>query len=130
MNPDPAAYLPHRPPFLFLDRLCALEPGVSACAELNLCSHQPFPPLFLLEAMAQLGGIAAGQREGDGGVLAAVRGVRLPARLPEDATLFLTSEVVKAFGTAVQIRGEVRERDELIASALITLASEGRRNQT
>src|SRR5512133_4382270 len=32
-NPDPAAYLPHRYPFLMLDRLLTLEAGVSASAE-------------------------------------------------------------------------------------------------
>ena len=28
--PRPADVLPHRPPFLFVDQLVALEPGVSA----------------------------------------------------------------------------------------------------
>ena len=34
-NPDPTAYLPHRFPFLMIDRLLALESGVSARAELR-----------------------------------------------------------------------------------------------
>ena len=66
-NPDPAAYLPHRDPFLYIDRITALEPGVSATALLQIASDcRTFPPVLLLEAMAQLGGIAAGQQEGGG----------------------------------------------------------------
>src|SRR6266516_1877985 len=40
-NPDPAAYLPHRAPFLHLDRLVALEPGVAATAILEITADSP-----------------------------------------------------------------------------------------
>ena len=61
--------LPHRPPFLFVDRLEACEPGQRAvgikCVAANepfLQGHFPgrpiFPGVLLLEALAQVGAVA------------------------------------------------------------------------
>lgn len=69
MNPDPAHYLPHRPPFLLLDEVLEVDPGVSARAAWTppvdawfFPGHFPGRPLtpgvLLLESIAQCGAIA------------------------------------------------------------------------
>jgi 3-hydroxyacyl-[acyl-carrier-protein] dehydratase len=120
-NADPAAYLPHRPPFLFIDRVLSLDAGVAATGELNVPAGGYFPPVLLVEAMAQLGGIAAGQSDGEAGFLAALGRVQLPAAVAPRAKLHLSSRVVKAFGRLVQVEGEVREQEAVIATATLTL---------
>ncbi|WP_040482212.1 3-hydroxyacyl-ACP dehydratase FabZ [Luminiphilus syltensis] len=61
-------HLPHRYPFLLVDRVVALEPGVSIEAYKNLSINEPFfdghfpdepvfPGVLLVEAMAQAAGI-------------------------------------------------------------------------
>jgi 3-hydroxyacyl-[acyl-carrier-protein] dehydratase len=120
-NPDPTAYLPHRAPFLFIDRITSLTPGAAATGELAVGGGY-FPPVLLLEAMAQLGGIAAGQRQGEGGVLAALSGVTLPPSVPPETRLTVFSKVVRNFGALLLIEGEVRERDATLACATLTLA--------
>ena len=67
-NPDPSSYLPHRAPFLYLDRITAWSRAAPPPALLQLRRVPGFPPILLLEAMAQLGGIVAGQQEGEGGI--------------------------------------------------------------
>lgn len=125
---DPTRYLPHRPPFLFIDRILSLESGVSATGELAVTHGGYFPPVFLVEAMAQLGGIAAGQQEGEGGVLAGFKWVTLPPAVETGAKLLVTTKVIKVFGQLIQVEGEVREqRDagatgEVIATGTVTLA--------
>lgn len=66
--------LPHRFPFLLLDRILELEPGKSAKALKNVTISEPFfqghfpsqpimPGVLIIEAMAQLGGILLLQQE-------------------------------------------------------------------
>ena len=67
--PAPADVLPHRPPFLFVDELVALEPGVSATGIWRLSGDEWFfpghfpgrptlPGVLMCEAIAQVGAIA------------------------------------------------------------------------
>jgi 3-hydroxyacyl-[acyl-carrier-protein] dehydratase len=74
-------YLPHRAPFLMVDRVVSVEPGESIhgykCVTFNepffeghFPGHPVMPGLLIIEAMAQLGGILAfktrGRRTGEG----------------------------------------------------------------
>lgn len=66
---DPASVLPHRPPFLFVSEVVSVEPGRGAVGRWHLNSDEPFfaghfpgrptlPGVLMVEALAQLGGIA------------------------------------------------------------------------
>ncbi|HJV65291.1 MAG TPA: hydroxymyristoyl-ACP dehydratase [Geomonas sp.] len=121
-HPDPCSYLPHRHPFLFVDRILSLEPGVVATGELGVTGEHYFPPVLLVEAIAQLGGIAAGQKDGEGGVLAGFRDVQLPPRVLPGEKLLITCKVIKIFGPLVQVEGEVSQGGEVLATATVTLA--------
>ena len=65
---DIKRHLPHRYPFLLVDRVVALEPGKSIEAYKNLTINEPyfeghfpenpiFPGVLLVEAMAQAAGV-------------------------------------------------------------------------
>ena len=125
-SPDPSCYLPHRAPFLFIDRVLSRESGVSATGEFGVpVGGGYFPPLLLVESMAQLAGIAAGQRPGEGGVLAALGRVELPATVVAGVRYTVHSKVIKIFGRLVMVEGEVRESDRVIATATLTLGIGG-----
>ena len=62
--------LPHRPPFLLVDRIIELEPGKRIVGIKNVTMNEPFfvghfpnfpvmPGVLIIEAMAQTGGVLA-----------------------------------------------------------------------
>jgi len=70
MYEDIVRLLPHRYPFLLVDRITELEPGKKAVGIKNVTCNEPFfqghfpgnpvmPGVLILEAMAQVGGVFA-----------------------------------------------------------------------
>ncbi len=67
--PAPKEIIPHRPPFLFVDSLTALQPGLSATGLWHLTGNEDFfvghfpgrptlPGVLMCEAIAQVGACA------------------------------------------------------------------------
>src|SRR5271169_480043 len=67
--PKPSDVLPHRPPFLFVTAVTALDPGYSAEGRWELTGSEPFfeghfpgrptlPGVLMVESLAQLGAAA------------------------------------------------------------------------
>lgn len=65
---DPQDWIPHRAPFLLIDRLLSIEPGVRASGEWTLTGDEWFfpghfpgrpttPGVLMLEAVAQVGAV-------------------------------------------------------------------------
>jgi 3-hydroxyacyl-[acyl-carrier-protein] dehydratase len=122
-NADPTAYLPHRSPFLLIDRVLSRDPGQGASGE-KCVTHDAngYPAeVFLLESMAQLGGIAAADREGEGGFLAAIDRARFHRRVRAGDRIVITVCIVKSFGRLYLLEGEARVDSELVATAALTL---------
>lgn len=140
MRPDLQAALdslPHGPSFRFVDELLELVAGKEAGGvyqvrgdeaflEGHFPGHPMMPGVILLEAIAQLGGVVAQTDPEHAAMddmrLTAVRAAKiLGAAVPGDR-LEISVKVEGRLGGLVQIEGEVRRGDDVLASGRITLS--------
>jgi 3-hydroxyacyl-[acyl-carrier-protein] dehydratase len=123
-NEQIQALLPHRYPFLLVDRIVALVPGKSAVGIKNVTINEPFfpghfpgkpimPGVLIVEAMAQVGGIVLTQLPEVQGMLSLFAGIdRVRFRRPvvPGDRLVIASELLtvkqKRFGK-MQAKAEV-----------------------
>ncbi len=138
--PSPEKLLPHRAPFLLVDRILALDPGISARAELSVsgdefwcAGHFPgypvMPGVLLVEAMAQVAAIAAG---GIGGantakfalpLLAGVKSARFVAQARPGMVLTIEARIGRSWGNFGTAAGTVvAENGSRVAECEITFA--------
>lgn len=116
---------------LMVDRLIELEPGKRAvgikCVSVNephFVGHYPdrpiMPGVLIVEAMAQVGGIALMPPEGDDTrvpLLAAVDKARFRRPVMPGDQLRIESEVVRSRGSMGKITGVVTVDENLVAEA-------------
>ncbi|WP_407928956.1 3-hydroxyacyl-ACP dehydratase FabZ [Heliobacterium mobile] len=133
---DIQGILPHRPPFLLIDKVIELEVGKSAVALKNVTINEPFfqghfpghpvmPGVLILEAMAQTGAVALlkmPEYEGRIALFAGVDGVRFRRQVMPGDTLRLEVELTalrKSIGKGV---GKAYVEDQLACEAELTFA--------
>jgi beta-hydroxyacyl-ACP dehydratase FabZ len=127
--------LPHRYPFLLVDRVLSVEPGRKAVGLKNVSVNEAFfqghfpgnpvmPGVLILESMAQVGGclVFASKPEYKGSKLMYLTGVdkarfRRPV-YPGDQ-LEITIEVLSVRPSFIKVRGEARVEGALCAEAEI-----------
>ena len=126
-NPDPAAYLPHRYPFLLLDRIIELEPGMQAVAstDLTATAGAGYPQILMIECVAQLAGIVVAQVEGEGGFLASIDHAEFFGTAAVGDILNVSVKVVKSFGRLFMIEGNIVSGMDKLLSVQLTLGVGG-----
>jgi len=105
------AVIPHRYPFLLIDRIVELEPGVRAVAIKQVTINEPFfqghfpdypimPGVLIIEALAQTGAVAGMVLPGNKGKIALFAGIegarfRRPVVPGDSLRLEVTIEAMK-----------------------------------
>lgn len=123
--------LPHRYPFLLVDRIIEVVPAQKAVGIKNVTINEPYfsghfpnhpvvPGVLMIESMAQVGACALLSLEEYRDCLPFLAGVdrarfKRPA-LPGDS-LVITTELLKIRGNFGKGRGQVRVGDEVICGA-------------
>ena len=140
---DIARLLPHRYPFLLVDRIVALEPGKSVRAIKNVTVNEPFfqghfpdkpvmPGVLIIEAMAQAAGVLAFKSvppATDGAqrivYLAGVDDARFKRMVVPGDQLVLEAEIDRIVRNVGKFRCRALVDGQLAAEAMLMAALQG-----
>jgi 3-hydroxyacyl-[acyl-carrier-protein] dehydratase/UDP-3-O-[3-hydroxymyristoyl] N-acetylglucosamine deacetylase/3-hydroxyacyl-[acyl-carrier-protein] dehydratase len=130
-------FLPHRYPFLLVDRVIALEPGKSIAAIKNVTANESFfeghfpevkimPGVLIVEAVAQAGGILLYHSLPEPAkkivVLSRLHNVKFRKIVVPGDQLRLEAEIVKARARFATIRGRAIVDKEIVVEGEISAA--------
>ncbi|MCU0591601.1 MAG: 3-hydroxyacyl-ACP dehydratase FabZ [Desulfobacterales bacterium] len=125
--------LPHRYPFLLIDRILTMVPGESIVALKNVTMNEPFfqghfpaqpvmPGVLIVEAMAQAGGVLASESRGpeQAGAIIYFMGmdhVRFRRPVVPGDQLIIEARVLKMRSKVAKMAGRALVEDQLVAEA-------------
>jgi 3-hydroxyacyl-[acyl-carrier-protein] dehydratase len=125
--------LPHRPPFVFVRRLIACEPGVSAECETEFSRGDPMfaghfpdeplvPGVILTEALAQTAGIAAHQEDSKTRfLLSAIRHMKFLRAVRPEEKIILHARKIGSVDQLLQFEVEALVDDQTVAIGQLIL---------
>lgn len=128
--------IPHRYPFLLIDTIEELEPGVRALGKKCVSVNEPFfqghfpgnpvmPGVLILEALAQVGAVAMLSQpdwKGRTAYFAGIDKARFRQKVVPGDVLFLETEIIKVKGPIGVGRAVARVNDKVAAQAELTFA--------
>ncbi len=123
--------LPHRYPFLFVDRVIDLQPGKRAVAVKNVTANESFfqghfpdkpvmPGVLMVEAMAQVGGIAVltdPENKDKLALFMAIDNVKFRKVVEPGDTLVFEVDVLKCKSRIAQVKGVAKVDDKVAVEA-------------
>jgi 3-hydroxyacyl-[acyl-carrier-protein] dehydratase len=130
---DPiAAGLPHRPPFIFVESVEEIEPGVQARCSKRFRKSEAFfrghfpgnaivPGVLLVEGLAQTAGLAVG-KPGKTFLLTAIRSMKFLRPVRPDEPIDFVARKMGDIDGLVQCAVEARIGEELAVDGQIVLA--------
>lgn len=128
--------IPHRYPFLLVDRILELEPGKKAVGIKNVSGNEPFfqghfpgypvmPGVLIIEALAQAGAVAVlsmPEMENKLALFAGIDGARFRRQVVPGDQLRLEVEILKFKGPLGKGRGVATVDGKLAAEAELVFA--------
>jgi 3-hydroxyacyl-[acyl-carrier-protein] dehydratase len=132
---DPLQFLPHKPPFVFVDRIVELQPSQRAVGVKNVSANEWYlqghfpnnplmPGVILAEALAQVAGVAlnSGANPSEKRTfLASIRAMKFKRAVIPGEQLTLIAEKNSQLGELTQFSVSAKVGDEVVAEGELVL---------
>lgn len=128
--------IPHRYPFLLIDKVLKIEPGVKAIALKNVTMNENFfvghfplkpvmPGVLIIEAIAQAAAVfliydTKADMNNKLIYFTSIENAKFRKTVEPGDTLIIEVSVIQSRGNICKIRGEVRVNDVLVTEALVS----------
>ncbi|MEI8310661.1 MAG: 3-hydroxyacyl-ACP dehydratase FabZ family protein [Verrucomicrobiota bacterium] len=131
LSEDPVTLgLPHRKPFLFVDRVTGHVPGTEARGEVTLAMEDPMfaghfpgnpivPGVILTEALAQVAGIAGSSKTGF--LLSSIRAMKFPSPARPGEKILLRAMKTGSLGGLHQFSVAAEVEGRIVAEGQVVL---------
>lgn len=127
----PSDYIPHRPPFLLVDEMVSIDPGVSAVGKWTLTGDEYFfpghfpgrptlPGVLLVEALAQCAGVsvmADKQYAGRLALFGSIQNAKFRRQVVPGDTVLLEVEMVQVTSRGGKATGRATVEGKVAAEA-------------
>ncbi len=128
--------IPHRQPFMLLDTIEELTPGIKAVAKKCVSYNEPFfqghfptepvmPGVLIIEALAQAGAVAIlslEKNKGKTAYFAAIKGAKFKKKVVPGDVLLLETEIIKSKGSIGIGRATATVEGKTVVQAELTFA--------
>ncbi len=128
--------IPHRQPFMLLDTIEELTPGIKAVAKKCVSYNEPFfqghfptepvmPGVLIIEALAQAGAVAIlslEENKGKTAYFAAINGAKFKKKVVPGDVLLLETEIIKSKGSIGIGRATATVEGKTVVQAELTFA--------
>lgn len=122
--------LPHRYPFLMVDRILEVNEGESVIGIKNVTVNEPYfqghfpdeplmPAVMIIESIAQIGGFMFNLKD-ERGYVTAVDKAKFKNKVIPGDTLVVECKLLMKFGSAAKVKGIARVDGKEVASAEVT----------
>lgn len=135
-NKEIRELLPHRYPFLLVDKVLELEAGKRVVAQKNVSANEPFfqghfpeypimPGVLIVEALAQTAGLAVAvieENKGKLGVFAGIEEMKFKNQVVPGDILILEAEILMSKLGVTKAKVVARVGDKVAAEGIIKFA--------
>ena len=135
-NKEIRELLPHRYPFLLVDKVLELEAGKRVVAQKNVSANEPFfqghfpeypimPGVLIVEALAQTAGLAVAvmeENKGKLGVFAGIEEMKFKSQVVPGDILILEAEIIMSKLGVTKAKVVARVEDKVAAEGVIKFA--------
>ena len=122
--------LPHRPPFLFLDKILDIEKEKRGAGIKCITANEPFTETLIIECMAQVSAVvfsknasSLNKEDKKIGYLGSIRNMMFKRNILPGDQIIIEVSLIQKFGNLIKVHAKAHVKGELLAKGELTFSN-------